>query len=40
MDNNLPLFMDFVIEVPVNMEIEQNAGQDCVSWGDAPCDDD
>lgn len=40
MFNNLPLFLEFVIEVPEDMEIEENAGQDCVTWGTAPCDDD
>ena len=36
----VPLFLDFAIEVPEDMEIEQNAGQDCVTWGESPCDDD
>ena len=40
MEKNLPLFLDFVIEVPEGMEIEQNASNDCVTWGTAPCDDD
>jgi hypothetical protein len=37
-----PLFMDFAVEVPDGVQIEQNAGGDCVTWdGDSSgCDDD
>ena len=37
---DVPLFLDFVVEVPTGMHIEQGDGKDCVTWGDSGCDDD
>jgi hypothetical protein len=38
---NTPLTLDFAFELPPGVEIESSGQvQDCITWGEAPTDDD